>query len=93
MEEPKPMTLEEIQGTIRAAQDSVWVITDTIQKLQDVSNHDSLNLKETIERNVAHLKIVTTSKEISDSGEDISDLLSAIEVGEAKLAEDIWSTE
>ena len=90
--ELKPMTLEEIQARIIVARDSVWVITDTIEKLKN-GQIASLELKIDIQRNIEHLKNITTIKEIVDSGEDISDLLYAIEVGENKLAEDIWPTE
>ena len=90
--EREPRTLEQIQGTIRAARDSVWVVEDTIQKLTDGATA-SEELKGNIERNVAHLKIVVADQEIIDSGETITDLQVAIVAGEAKLAEDIWTTE
>ena len=89
MEEKQPRTLEEIQGTIRAARDSVWVIDDSIQKLAD-GQPANKELKGNIERNVGHLKIVLSDQELLDSGEDIADLQQAVTVGEAKLAEDIW---
>jgi hypothetical protein len=38
-----------------------------------------------IERNVGHLKIVVASTEITESGEDITDLHSAIAAGEQAL--------
>ena len=80
-----PRTLEQIQGTIRAARDSVWVISDEIEKLTttgELTNDGRGN----IERNVGHLKIVVSSTEITESGEDISDLHSAIAAGEQALA-------
>lgn len=85
----KVPTLDEIKGTIRAARDSVWVITDSIEKLANGAT-PSAELKGNIDRNVAHLKIVTSSSHITESGEDIADLLAAITAGEAKLAESIW---
>ena len=88
MDEKVP-TLDEIKGTIRAARDSVWVVTDSIQKLAEGAT-PSEELKGNIERNVAHLKHVTSSEHVTGSGEDISDLLAAITAGEAKLAEKIW---
>lgn len=88
----QPMTLEDIQKTIHIARDSVWVVTDTLQKLEN-GETTSWELKRNIESNVGHLKIITTSKEILDSKEDISDLLAVIEAGENKLAEDIWPKE
>ena len=87
--EDKVPTLEEIQGTIRAARDSVWVITDSLEKLSN-GETPSDSIKGNIERNVAHLKIVTSSSHVTNSGENIADLLNAIVVGEAKLAENIW---
>jgi len=83
-------TQEEILQTITAARDSVWVIEDTIAKL-DGEKTPSKELKSNIERNVGHLKLVVSDEEIVNSGEDISDLQSAITTGEAKLAEDIWT--
>lgn len=88
--EREPRTLEQIQGTIRAARDSVWVISDEIQKLAD-GQPATTERKGNIERNVSHLKIIVADQEIIDSGEDISDLNAAITTGEAKLAENIWS--
>jgi predicted nucleic acid-binding Zn-ribbon protein len=88
--EKEPRTLEQIQGTIRAARDSVWVVTDEIQKLAD-GQPANKERKDNIERNVAHLKLVVADQEIIDSKEDISDLQAAIATGEAKLAENIWS--
>jgi DNA/RNA endonuclease YhcR with UshA esterase domain len=90
--EREPRTLEQIQGTIRAARDSVWVIEDTIQQLAEGAAA-SEELKGNIQRNVDHLKLVTADQEIIDSGENIADLQAAVVTGEAKLAEDIWSTE
>lgn len=86
------LTIEQIQGTIRAARDSVWVIEDSLQKLADGAT-PSLELKGNIDRNVSHLKLVVENPQISGSGEDISDLEDAIVAGEAKLAEDIWPAE
>lgn len=82
--ESTPRTIEEIRGTIRAARDSVWVVSDEIEKLTtrgQLTNEGRGN----IERNVGHLNIVVASTEITDSGEDISDLHSAIAAGEQAL--------
>jgi len=84
-----PRTIEQIRGTIRAARDSVWVISDEIEKL-DAGGTPNENAKGNIDRNVSHLKLVVSDQEILDSDEDISDIIEVIEVGEAKLAEDIW---
>jgi hypothetical protein len=79
-----PIPIEEIQGAIRAARDSVWVISDEIEKLTtrgQLTNDGRGNL----ERNVGHLKLVVASTEITESGEDIADLHSAIAAGEQAL--------
>ena len=83
--ENTPRTLEQIQGTIRAARDSVWVISDEIEKLTtrgQLTNEGRGN----IERNVGHLNIVVADTELVASGEDIADLHSAIAAGEQALA-------
>ena len=85
------MTLEEIQATIKAARDSVWVVNDEIAKL-DAGQPANNERKGNIERNVGHLKLVVANPEIANSGEDISDLNAAIVAGEAKFAENIWPT-
>lgn len=87
--ENTPKTLAQIQGTIRAARDSVWVITDEIEKLTAGASPNKNN-KGNIDRNVEHLKLVVADAEIVDSGEDIADIIAAIATGEAKLAEAIW---
>lgn len=76
----------DVQQTIRAAKDSVWVIEDTIAKL-DSGAQFTEDLYGDIERNVSHLKIVVAKDEVKDSGEDISDLNAAIQSGEAKMSE------
>ena len=86
------MTQKEILYTIKAARDSVWVIEDTIEKINNGSTA-SLRFKRNIQRNIEHLKIVVAKQEIVDSGEDISDLQEAIVIGETKLAENIWPSE
>ncbi len=75
---------EKIQGTIRAARNSVWVIENELQKLSEGTSLTEV-AKGNIERNVEHLKIVVSNSEISESGEDISDLHAAISAGEAEL--------
>jgi hypothetical protein len=87
--EREPLSLEQIQGTIRAARDSVWVINDTLAQLTS-GQTANLERKGNLERNVSHLKLVVSNPDIAESGENIQDLYDAISVGEAKLAEDIW---
>jgi hypothetical protein len=78
------MTQEQIEGTVRAARDSVWVINDEIEKL---SNNMPWNdeRRGNIERNVAHLELVMANTQISGSGLDLSDLTAAIAVGKQEL--------
>lgn len=92
MEQPlrTPRTLAQIQGIINSARDSVWVITDEIEKLTAGAALPNENNKGNIDRNVEHLKLIVADKEIVNSGEDIADLIAAIATGEAKLAENIW---
>jgi hypothetical protein len=83
--ENTPRTLEQIQGTIRAARDSVWVISDEIEKLT-TRGQLTKDGRGNIERNVGHLRIVVADTELVASGEDIADLHSAIASGEQALA-------
>jgi hypothetical protein len=85
----QPRTLEQIQGTIRAARDSVWVIQDTLTKLSDGAA-PSKDLKGNLDRNIGHLELVVASQDVVESGENIADLHEAIAAGKAKLAENIW---
>jgi len=85
-------TTEQIQQYLTAARDSVWVINDQLEKLAGGAQ-TSEEIKGNIERNVSHLKIVVAAEDVVASGQDISDLNSAISAGEAKLAENIWPTE
>jgi hypothetical protein len=79
------LTQEQILGTIRAARDSVWVISDSLAKLAS-GTELTADIRGNIERNVSHLKLVVSNPEISGSGQDISDLHTAITNGEAALA-------
>ena len=89
MNDKEPITIEAIREIITAARDSVWVITDILQRLAS-GKPPYLHLKDELERNVDHLALVVASTEISESGENIQDLYDAISVGRAKLAENIW---
>ena len=77
-------TIEELRAIIKAAKDSAWVINDEIAKKTETDplTEDSKN---TIKRNVAHLEIVMADGEITNSGEDVSELASAILSGKAAL--------
>lgn len=58
---PMARTIEEIRGTISAARDSVWVVEDFISKIAGGQTPNE-ELKGNIERNVAHLKLVTSNQ-------------------------------
>lgn len=78
------MTQEQITSTITAARDSVWVISDQLNKLAGGAAMTD-EIKGNLERNVGHLKLVVANPEISGSGQDITDLNVAITNGEAAL--------
>lgn len=77
MEERIP-TEQEIAQTISAARDSVWVINDEMSK-ENISKENVA----TVQRNVAHLNIVMSIEHVTGSGEDLSDLTTAIQDGNA----------
>lgn len=79
------MTQEEIEGTVRAARDSVWVVNDELAKLANNLPWNN-ERKGNIERNVAHLELVMANPQISGSGLDLSDLTAAINAGKQELA-------
>lgn len=84
MEEQELTPQQRVDGTVRAARDSVWVINDEIQKKADrgeLTNEGRGN----IERNVAHLEIVMADPQIIELGGDLSDLTAAITDGKAAL--------
>lgn len=87
----RPSTPEEkVEHDLKAAADSVSVIEESIQKLEDGAEA-SKEIRSNIERNVQHLKLVIGRKHVVDSGADVSSLQAAIELGDAKLSEDIWA--
>lgn len=77
-------TQEQIDSTVRAARDSVWVINDEIQKMQDRGELTSEG-RNNIQRNVAHLEIIMGDPDIVEKGGDLSDLVAAISAGKAAL--------
>lgn len=87
----RPSTPEEkVEHDLKAAADSVSVIEESIQKLEDGAEA-SAEIRGNIQRNVQHLKLVIDRKHVVDSGADVSSLQAAIELGDAKLSEDIWA--
>jgi len=85
MAQQEPTPQERVDGTVRAARDSVWVITDEIQKKADRGQLTEEG-RGNIERNVAHLEIVMADPQIVELGGDLSDLTAAITNGKAALA-------
>ena len=84
------MNEQQVDQYVRAARDSVSVINEQLQELSDGAE-PSTEIKGSIDRNVAHLKIVVAREEVAEHGGDIADLHAAITAGEAKLAESIWN--
>jgi hypothetical protein len=77
---------ERVDGTVRAARDSVWVINDELEKKQQ-RNELTAEGRGNIERNVAHLEIVMSDPQVVELGGDLSDLTAAIIDGKAALAD------
>lgn len=86
MQEENLTEQQKIDGTVRAARDSVWVINDEIQKKADRGELTQEG-RGNIERNVAHLEIVMSSPQVVELGGDLSDLTAAITNGKAALVE------
>lgn len=79
------LTLQQrVEGTVRAARDSVWVVNDEIQKKADRGELTPEG-RGNIERNVAHLEIVMADPQVVELGGDLSDLTAAITDGKAAL--------
>ncbi len=76
---------QRVEGTVRAARDSVWVVNDEIQKKADRGELTAEG-RGNIERNVAHLEIVMADPQVVEHGGDLSDLTAAITNGKAALA-------
>ena len=75
---------ENVNRTVHAARDSVWVVNDEIQKKADRGELTPEG-RGNIERNVAHLEIVMSDTNIVSLGGDLSDLTAAITNGKAAL--------
>jgi hypothetical protein len=73
----EPSTPEQIAGAISAMRDSVWAITDAMEK---TPSEETLG---TVGRNVAHLELMMGKEEITGFGEDLSDVTEAIAAGRA----------
>lgn len=82
-------TLDEVKSIIAVSKDSVWVIETRIEEIANGKPANKLRKSE-IDSNVRHLKNVIQDEDVINSGENINDLVAAIALGEAKLAEDIW---
>jgi hypothetical protein len=77
-----PSTPEQISGAISAMRDSVWAINDAMEKAlsEETPSEETL---EVIGRNVAHLELMMGKEEITEFGEDLSDVTGAITAGKA----------
>lgn len=82
----QPTDQERVEGTVRAARDSVWVINDELQKKQERGELTQEG-RGNIERNVGHLEIVMADPKVVELGGDLSDLTAAITNGKAALVE------
>jgi hypothetical protein len=71
----EPSSPERIQGAISAMRDSVWAITDAMEK---TPSRETLG---TVGRNVAHLELMMSKEEITEFGEDLTDVTEAIAAG------------
>jgi hypothetical protein len=85
LQEQEQTPQQRVEGTVRAARDSVWVVNDEIQKKADRGELTAEG-RGNIERNVAHLEIVTADPQVVELGGDLSDLTAAITNGKAALA-------
>lgn len=65
-----------VDATIRAMRDSVWVINEELAR--EFFRNQSLRL---LEANVGHLELKMADPTISGSGQDLSDITSAISAG------------
>lgn len=85
LQEQEQTPQQRVEGTVRAARDSVWVVNDEIQKKADRGELTAEG-RGNIERNVAHLEIVMGDPQVVELGGDLSDLTAAITNGKAALA-------
>lgn len=79
---------ERVDQTVKAARDSVWVISDEIQKKAARNGVLTEEGKGNLERNVAHLELVVKEPKVVELGGDLSDLTTAITDGKAALVEE-----
>lgn len=73
---PEPI---DIESAIPVMRDSVWVIQSELLK------DEHKEKKGVISRNVAHLKLMLENPQVTESGQDLSDITAAIEAGEIYL--------
>ena len=84
LQEQEVTPQQRVEGTVRAARDSVWVVNDEIQKKADRGELTAEG-RGNIERNVAHLEIVMADPQVVELGGDLTDLTAAITDGKAAL--------
>lgn len=84
------MTEQQVAKYIRDARDSVTVINEELEKLVDFGWKPSLRIKDSLKRNIGHLKIVVQNENVIECDDDCADLHKAIADGEAALAKYTW---
>lgn len=70
-----------VERAISAMRDSVWVVNAESQK------EPSAQTVGAVKRNVQHLELMVGKEEISNSGQDLSDITAAIAAGNAFVEE------
>lgn len=84
------MTEKQVKRYLQAARDSVAVVNEELEKLVDFGWKPSLRIKDSLKRNISHLKIVVQNDCVIECDDDCADLHKAIADGEAALKEYTW---
>jgi uncharacterized protein with PhoU and TrkA domain len=83
MAEEETFTAEQVAQQIRAMRDSVWVIDDTVDNNETLSEQHM----DRIRANVGHLELMMGKDHIANAGDDLSDITAAIAKGKTALGE------
>jgi len=81
--EEETFTPEEVAQQISAMRDSVWVIDDTVDNNETITEE----LVQRLNANIGHLELMMGKDYIMNSGDDLSDITAAIAKGKAALPE------
>lgn len=84
------MTEKQVKRYLQAARDSVTVIEEELEKLEVFGWKPSLRIKDSLKRNIGHLKIVVQNDNVIECDDDCADLHKAIADGEAALKAYTW---